>query len=191
MSVMDVSFPLRQGRRVTLRPVQVQHYDWLYGLATSPRAGLLWRLRGNTPSPDAFVSTLWSGVQSQYLIEHSGTGTPLGLVQLYNVDGLNGTGYVSFVIGDDDANKGWPLEAFFLFIDGVFRTWALRKIYLETTELSHALFAAGADRFLTEEGRLSKHHYYDGSFYDLIILALYRETWEENRERLAQILSPV
>jgi hypothetical protein len=48
---------------------------------------------------------------------------------------------------------------------------------MEATEESYRAFRSGVDHFFTEEGRLRGHTFWNGSYIDMVILAVYRETW--------------
>ncbi len=73
-----------------------------------------------------------------------------------------------------------------LFLEYVFRGWSFRKLYFELPEFNLAQFSRGVNRLFVEEGRLREHLYYDGRFWDKVILALYRTTWEAQSKRILQ-----
>ena len=81
------------------------------------------------------------------------------------------------------------MEGCGLFIDFLFRTQPLRKIYLRAPEYNLQRFASvievGAFRI---EGRLNEHRFYDGRYWDEIILALYLPQWREMRKNLLSVL---
>lgn len=71
-----------------------------------------------------------------------------------------------------------------LFVDHLFRSWPLRKIYAEL--LAHHLkdVASGIDRIFVREGVLGAHEYVDGMWVDVHILSLFRDRWNQNAPRL-------
>ncbi len=179
------------GRRVRLRPVEARDYEWLYRLATAEGHGQRWRLRGATPSPEAFVTFLWQNTLYQAVIERLDTHEPVGLVQLINVDQRNSHGYVSFLLEPAVVKSGWPLEGLMLFVHYVFTAWPLRKLYLESLSTSLEDYRSAVGPFLTEEGCLRDHEFIAGRWVDFHILALYRDTWEAERERMLALVAPV
>ena len=50
------------------------------------------------------------------------------------------------------------------------------------------LFRSGLGRFFQEEGRLRDHSFWNGRYVDLMILAVYRPTWEREAEILSRHL---
>ncbi len=50
---------------------------------------------------------------------------------------------------------------------------------MEAPEFNIAQIKSGLGRFFHEEGRLKAHHYYDGRYYDQLLLALYREDFDQ------------
>ncbi len=71
------------------------------------------------------------------------------------------------------------LEGTVLFLNHVFRTWPFRKLYLETPQYNLDQFASGSGRLLEEESRLRDHWYYDGQYWDHVVLSRWRERWDE------------
>ena len=77
-----------------------------------------------------------------------------------------------------------PLEAFMLFLDYLFTVFGFRKLYGEVLEFNLTSFRSIIGKIAHEEGRLRDHEYFDGRYWDLVFLAIYREEWEAKRERL-------
>ncbi len=174
--------PTLQGRRVSLRPPSAPDYEWLYRVATDPETAMRWRFRGLVPSPELFVDSLWRDVEIQHVVCRRESAETVGLAQLMRVNMRDGTAHLSFALDKAYLRAGWPLEGLLLFVNYCFSTLPLRKIYFESLDLVVADFESAVGRFLQEEGRLVRHEFFDGQYYDLRILSLFRETWEENRK---------
>jgi len=170
--------PSLVGRRASLRPVFPADYDWLYEISCSPAIGYRWRNRGATPSPEAFVESLWRGVLAQFMIERNDDREAIGNVFAYNADLRNGHASVGVMVNPDVSGRGWGLEGAGLFVDYVFKVWNLRKIYAEAPGFNFEQFRSGAGRLFREEGLLRNHDYYDGRYWDLHILAIDRSDWQ-------------
>lgn len=181
--------PALRGRRVLLRAVLPADFEFLYRLNLESDIAVRWRHRGATPSPEQFIATLWQGVVAQYIIEELATSQPIGQVYLHRVDTGNATGYAAVAVLGSFARRGFALEAGGLFLDHVFKVWNLRKIYAESLDFNYSNFATGAGRYFREEGRLGEHEYHDGRYWDLVILALYREEWMNIRPLLERWLT--
>lgn len=176
------------GRHVRLRTVTEHDGPFLYELMTSPQAGGRVRFAGATPSPDKVAASLWESVLAQFVIEGVSTRSPLGLVCITSPNFRDGFAYMSALGSADMQGSGFVLEGVLLAFNYAFTTWPFRKIYMEATETSFAMFKSGLGRFFAEEGRLREHTYWNGAYVDLLILAVYRSTWAEQSRRIARVL---
>lgn len=164
------------SKRVRLRAVKQSDYGLLYSVSTDPALGYLWRYRGRTPSPEQFASDLWSGVLAQFIVERP-SGEFIALVAAYQADQSNGTCYVAVLSSPAVMGSGLALEGCSIFIDYLFRGFALRRVFAEVPHYSFVQMSS-LTRFFVEEGLLRKHSFYAGQYWDLHILALDRERWE-------------
>jgi len=80
------------------------------------------------------------------------------------------------------------MTAMGLFIDYVFRIGGFRKLYFETVEFNLEQYGSGLGKFFVEEGRLRAHEYYDGIYWDTLVMAIYSERWREVREQYSRWL---
>jgi len=170
-------------RHITLRPLMPADVGPLYALSADPAVAWRWRQRGTTPSPDLFAASLWNDTLTQFCIESRETGQLVGLVSGYHADMRNGWCYVAALIDASLWGAAWPLEGALCFIDYLFRVFNMRKLYFESIEFNADAFASAAGRYLVEEGRLSGHEFHDGQWWDLLIYALHRQTWQETDMR--------
>jgi len=177
------------SHRVRLRPIGEQDRRFLYELMTSPESGGRVRFGGATPSPEKVAATLWDSVLAQFIVERRGSGKPAGLVAVTSPDFRNGFAYVSALGLPEVQGTGLIAEAAFLAFNYAFTTWPLRKIYMEASADSFRAFAAGLDELFREEGRLRDHVYWNGRYADMVILAVYRETWSRLLPRMTRLLT--
>lgn len=63
---------------------------------------------------------------------------PFGLLQFYQFNAESGFGYLSFILDPEFIGQGWPIEALVLFINHLFVSRNLRKLYMETADSSLA-----------------------------------------------------
>lgn len=178
-----------EGKFARLRPVSQKDYGYLYDLGLSAQNNARWRYRGTTPSPDRFVADLWSGVLAQFLVESPEPRRQAGLVVAYNTDLANGTVFLAVLIDNAFHRKVWPLEGVMLFVDYLFRNWAIRKVYAEAPEFSASHFSSGAQELFEEEGRFREHQFFQGRYWDYIYYSLTRKRWEEQGRKLLMKLS--
>lgn len=185
-----VPMPAMLGRDVRLRRISTRDYDYLLALESTMPAAITYRQRGSTPSPDAFVHNLWNGVLCQFVVESVADDRPIGHVYAYFADHRNGHVKVGAIFDPELRGAGWPMEGLQLFFGYLFVVFPLRKLYLETAEFNLGRFRSGALGLFEVEGRLRAHEFHGDRYWDLITLALYRETWTEF-ERSGSVLDAI
>lgn len=176
------------SRRVRLHPITDHDSAFLYELMSSPEAGGRVRFAGATPSPEKIAASLWESVLAQFIAEGVTSGAPLGLVSITSPNFRDSFAYMSAIGSPAAQGSGLMAEAVLLAFNYAFATWPFRKIYMETTETSYGFFRSGLKRFFREEGRLREHTFWDGRYVDVMVLAVYRETWAEHLERMRRLL---
>lgn len=179
-----------KGRRVYLRAISTEDYDWLYQLEASPERLPWYRHAGVSPPPERFADSLWAGVIAQFAIASRATDTPIGVVAAYRYDARNGHARLAGVLRPDFERRGWPLEGFSLFLDYVFETFPIRKLYGEVAAPNAEAFRSSFGSTCVQEGTLKGHQYMMGSYVDTHVVAIWRETWlqraSQRRERIAR-----
>ena len=173
-----------------LRSVLPSDYEYLYRLVTRPEVGYRWRTQGSTPNPAAFPETLWRDVLVQFLAEDRATGAPVGLVTCFAANDREGFAHVGTVADPGYVHSGIVLAPFALLLNYVFTVWNFRKLYMESAHYNFVNIRSGEGTFFREEGRLRDHHFYRDRYWDLHILAIYREDWERNRDRALALALP-
>lgn len=153
--------------------------DFLYACAIHPITGFRWRFRGLSPSPEDFRAQLWSQVLLQRLIVRNDSGASVGLGVCYNGNNADGYAYLAAVGAPQYMGTGAMAEGAALFIGEIFRNWNFRKLYMEAPEFNVDQVRSGLGKWFHEEGRLEAHHFYDGKYHDQLILALYRDEYEQ------------
>lgn len=171
------------GLRSRLRALRASDDEFLYDLVQqSPGASLA--RHGKGPNPRSFSADLWRGVLDQRLILDRTSDGPIGLVAARNADMRRGIAWLDVTLHPRVHGRGWPFEGVMLFVEHLFRSWPLRKLYAEVLAGDLDDVASGVGRLFVEEGRLVAHEYVDGGWSDLHVLALFRERWERDAPRL-------
>lgn len=167
--------------RVRLSTVTPNDYPWLYDLHAGP-AGHRGRFAGATPSPEAFVETLWHGTFCQYMVLSTETNERIGLVSAYNAHrGLHATiGALSDPAYD---GTGWILRGVQLFVKHLFERWPFHKLYAEVRADHYDSIASGAGHTFEIEGRYHDRFYLDGGHVDQLHLAIWRDTTTHDAEQ--------
>lgn len=179
--MIDASTPLC-GRRVWLRPLEPTDVAELRRRELDADIAFRWRHHGSHDPPDVYSSRLWGDSLFQFIVSLGDQGQMDGLITAYQPDPANGTVYLGAVRFSQGGAISF-IGALALSVDYVFFGWPIRKIYFESPGFSLKTFQSAVGRVFVEEGRLTEHVYLGGRYWDLHILALWRERWGEVRER--------
>lgn len=173
--------PARTGHRVRLLPLTGVNPSEALDLYLRGDNFVRFRLRGTTPSPEAFARMLWDRVLCQFAVLEA--ARVVGVVTAFEPDLRNRHVHVA-VVTRDDAGKGAGMEGLALLLDHLFAEFDLRKVYAEVLEPNAEEFLSGLGRLATVEGRLVDHEYMDGGYHDMLVVAISRDRWEANAGRL-------
>jgi RimJ/RimL family protein N-acetyltransferase len=180
--------PRLTTRQLALRPVLPGDLDFLYALATEPDTGYRWRWRGGIPPYESFAHSSGADVYAEFIVVLRSTGRPIGHLIVLDADLHSGHVSIGIVLTGPAQRSGLGLQAVLVAIDYLFRTGPFHKIYADSVEFAFASFSSGAGRLFHEEGRLRRHHFYDGRHWDKLIIAVYREDWVRFGRRLLEPL---
>ncbi len=172
---LDPPFVGLFGRRTSLTPCMQGDLDWIYQLAVHADVGYRWRLRGETPPPDAFARFLWSESFCQFAIRESRSGRPLGLVQAYAGDHVSRHTKVAVLLDPSAQLSGWPMEAIVVFLAYLYTTWPFAKVYFEGAATSLDSFLQSRSDLFVEEGRLREHVFVRGHYDSWVIASMSRQ----------------
>ena len=102
----------------------------------------------------------------------------IGNIRLHSIDFRNGLAELGIMIGDRLSwGNGYAREAISVVLNHVFRKLNVRKITLGlVTENIGALTLYQKIGF-QKEGVFREHHYYEGSYRDIIRMAIFQRDW--------------
>ena len=163
--------------RLRLRPLRVDDHPFLYDLATSPTLGWRLRSRGLPMSGDAFVAELYRNVLAQFMVDDVQTAGRVGLVQAVDANLIDGHARLALVVTPERIGTGWAMAALGLFVDYLFGTFPLRKLYAEVPEFAMGMVASGAGKAFEVEGTLRSHRFANGRWWDVSFVAVHRDAW--------------
>ena len=158
-------------------------FEYLFHLHANGDHLVRYRLRATTPSPDSFHRLLWDGVTAQFLVKTE-SGAQVGLVSCFGADFRNRHAHIGVLADPEWRDSGVLVAGAWHFIGYLFAQFDLRKLYAEVLASNYRRLATGAGRLFEVEGRLSSHEYIEGAYEDLFVLALDRERWSGQQERL-------
>ncbi len=176
--LVSATTALQLPSRVKLRAVVPSDYDAIYLASVDPARGFRWRFKGETPSPEDVIGSMWRGIQAQFIVTAVDAEVPIGLVVCYQASLANGTAYIGFqrLLWDRGAS-GETFEGMLHFVEFLFRTWPLRKLYAEVPGYNMDGVWGGKPTIFTEEGRLHDNEFHSNKLWDLSILTLDRDSW--------------
>ncbi len=161
---------------VSLRPIESADLPHLYRAAMQPENAHRWRFGGMTLSQQEFANSLHAGALSTLAAaDESGI---IGLLSAYNARLAHGTLYIAFLRADATRSPYAMFEAMFHFIEHVFRTWNVRKVYAEMPEFNYRPLLGSSAELFQLEGNLTGHSFFNGTFHDELLLALKPDSWK-------------
>jgi len=183
----DVQPPSLTGARVSLAPLVPEFIRPIYRLSISENINFRWRLHGAIPPFEAFERSLYGNILVQFaMVLTRNPRVLVGHVVAYDGNLQDGTAYLG-VIRDPRLGAG-ALEGVALFINYVFSHFPLRKLYVQAPEFNLPQFASAITAGLfVEEGCLKDHQYFDDRYWDMHILALYRENHRAFKDRFGRL----
>jgi RimJ/RimL family protein N-acetyltransferase len=176
----------RPVRGITLRQVTDEDGPFLFRLLTDPFRSHLWmpnrKVYAEYQFRDAWRMWMDGMFAETFVIERN--GQPIGLIFAYDQYLEHGITKIGEMLQEESMTGGAGAIAWALFIDYLFRTLPLRKIYMEVHGFNPSVSGMFRKVELAEEGILKADHYWDGSYWDLHIFAAYREAWPKVRRRI-------
>lgn len=177
--------------RVRLRPIRDDDIDALYDAALQPAGSFRWRFKGVTPTRETFYQLLYAGTASQFIVEGALDRERFGLVAAYDHRPDIGVLSIAFQRISVRPPGGETFEGMFHFIEYLFASMPLRKIYAEVPGYNEELLGLGAVVPFREEGRFSDHDFYGGRWWPRIWFALRRSDWDSFASPLRESLGAV
>jgi len=84
--------------------------------------------------------------------------------------------FLGAVFQPEYTGAGLAAQAVAVFVRYLFKTFPLRKIYIEVPGFNWAQMASGEGILFEVEGVLKQHEYYDGQYWDKYYCAIYPES---------------
>lgn len=162
-----------------LRPVQAADIPLLYAWVMDPRVNHRWTTRGMLIPYDTFAQRVYDDVLLS-LLACGPVGTPYAWATVSSVDLHSGHASVAVVV-DPVRLRAAAVgpRTVCLLLRYVFAIYPFRKLYLESPEFAVHDFRSALGGLLVVEGVLREHLYYDGRYWDMVVLGVTAEHWAE------------
>jgi RimJ/RimL family protein N-acetyltransferase len=176
-------------RGISLRPVLDEDLPFLFRLWADPSRSHLW-MRGRPVYDEAGFQQAWSTltngmIPAKFIVESAGRAA--GLVFDYERAVEDGWTKATTLLQEESVGHGGGVIATALFMDWLFQTLPLRKVYHEAYAYNASVVRMWRKLGLTEEGVLRADRYWNGAYWDLHIFGLYREAWPKVRDRVLRL----
>lgn len=166
---------------VLLAPISNFDREYLYQVILNDVPAYSWRGLGPSSSVAQVEQCLSQGVLAQMAVLSQANGELLGLAQVGLADFRHGTAQFSCFLRSSAISRLWPLEGFVLFLNSVFQSQPIRKLYCEVPEANIAVFGSGLARLFSLEGSLSEHEWHNGCYRSVSFYGLTREKFYTNQ----------
>jgi RimJ/RimL family protein N-acetyltransferase len=173
-------------RGTSLRPVTDADFPFLFHLYTDSTRCHLWassrRVYDEREFRDAWNYWTSGGMGAKFIVEND--QRPVGWVFSSDENLEHGIGKAHAILQEQDVGHGLGVVATALLVDYMFKHLPLRKIYFEVFGYNELVVRIWRKLGLPEEGVLKKDRFWDGTYWDWHIFALYREKWPDVRSRV-------
>jgi len=107
------------------------------------------------------------------LVIETKEGIYIGQIGLHKIDWKNRNAELGIVIGNKEYwGKGYGTDAIEVLLNHAFNQMNLFKVYLRVFEYNKRGIRCYEKCGFKEEGRLRKNHFYNGEYYDEIIMGI-------------------
>jgi RimJ/RimL family protein N-acetyltransferase len=171
------------GEQVSLRPLTEVDMPILYQWRNDPEYLFLWSVPRRLISYSEYVTNLNRSLQSTIdvwlMIVHTESNKPIGFVYSYDTNSWDGFTFLTMFLVSTSRGKQMGRDAGLMFVNYLMDYLPLRKIYADVFEFNSISKNFLAEYGFVQEGVFPSHRYYQGEYWSLYRMALYREKWNE------------
>lgn len=111
--------------------------------------------------------------------KENSTSSVIGLTYTYNVNYIDKHAYLAVYLIPEKTKQNLGFEVGYLITQYLFLMFGFRKLYAEIFEYNEPSLKICKSNGFIQEGVLNQHRWYDSKYWDLYILALTREAFEQ------------
>lgn len=177
-----VTFPILIGKKVFLRPMEPEDnrltYPWF--LASDPQSQSCHQVKvaGLEDVVEASRKREASDKEGSFVIVRRGDRVPVGKIRYFNLNLLNRTAEIGYLVNPAEQRKGYAREGLILLARFLFEKLDLNKIYAQTGAFNNASVALLRSLNFHQDATLREHHFYNGKVHDDFIFSLLRREFE-------------
>ena len=182
---LDYSGYFWQGERVRLRPVREDDTERFFADTLDSPSRQLLQLGIELPTSTELLRAdliRYAGCEQVddvilFVIETL-AGEPVGGLSLHSQDQKNGRFGFGVVVGRKHRGKGYAIEAVRILLRYGFWERRHQKCESACVHTNTASISLHQALGFMEEGRLRRHHFFDGQYHDAILFGLTREEFD-------------
>jgi RimJ/RimL family protein N-acetyltransferase len=167
------------GERVVLRPFRPEDREPIWRSRLDP---MTWAQTTEAPcTPETLEAyrerhaQRGQGSNAEFAVDVD--GVLVGRAGLFGVDELARTAEIGLSILSDAQGQGHGRDVLRVLLGYGFRTRNLRRIHLQTLASNGAALRCYLAVGFVEEGRLRQHAWVEGSYDDVVLMAVLRSEW--------------
>jgi len=166
------------SQTVFMRPLLPQDHEPLYFAALEPQNSYRWRYRGQTISFREFSDSLSQGVLAQFAFASVADSSLVAYCSSYNYDpAAQHCAFAVQRLDFEDSADTAVVESAGLFLNYLFRTFNLRKVFADIPEYNMPAFGVLPDVFETE-GTRRDYYWHAGRFWTEVTISTSRAAWQ-------------
>ncbi len=171
------------GSNVTLRPITSSDHAVIFNWRNDPESLYLWHQSRRLLSRSEFSvwmeSSLSREIDVWLMAMSTDTQEPLGFVYNYDTNPFDAFSFICVYIAPGSRGRNIGKEAGALYLRYLMNYFPFRKIYADVFEFNKVSTTFVTDYGFVQEGYFPGHRYYQGQYWGMFRLALYRERWPE------------
>jgi len=168
-------------RRSVVRPVTLDDYEWLLDLhrrAEVIGSGQALIANGR---PEAAIESLWHDVFCQFVVQDQASGERRGILVGYGLNDRCRVASMAVIFSRRGRSAIADIEALEWFIDLLFYTYRLRKVYFDVAERHLYQMESTLRRVARHEVQYPEAELVEGSWQSRHVFALYEDEWDVAR----------
>lgn len=170
---------------IVLRPIEYSDYEKIFQWHSDTENLHLWWTDRYVYSFEIFIEVFKRKVASNYLtafiitVRNEEKITDVGLVYAYNANIIDKYSYICVYLEPTHTNQHIGVKAGFIICRYLFKYFGLRKIYAEVFEYNSPSSKILERNGFKSEAILQNHRWYDNKYWNLQIMALYRDDFDK------------
>lgn len=176
---------LIHGKHICLKAASEEDFDFFYHVRSQIQLAPLWQNHRMMPDKEEYFAFLKNVSHNLFIIlKPIEKGfEPIGFLYDYDYNAEDGYSFISSAMLKVEMGKELGAEANWLFLFWLFETYPLRKICAEVYEYNQRSLSTIKKAGFQEEGCFLKHRYWQGRYWNIYRLSIFREDWATRKER--------